>query len=114
MIFDTEKAKLIYEYFTDHDDETFAWITKDKIDYLLFSEFLGGYSIFDTQLNELHSFYTNDDPFIWQKIQFDSINNQLIVEGNYWACPTEIITYNCSEITHLPYPILKRIYPKNH
>ena len=114
MIFDIEKANLIHEYFTDHDDETFAWITKDNIDYLLFPEFLGGYSIFDTQLNKLHSFYTKDDPFIWQNIEFDLINNQLIVEGNYLACPTEIITYKCFETTQLPYFILKRCYPKNH
>lgn len=109
MIFDTEKANLIYEYFTDHDDETFAWITKDNIDYLLFPEFLGGYSIFITQTNDLQSFYTKDDPFIWQKIDYLSNSNQLVVKGCYWACPTEIITYNFNNRMQLPYPIIKRI-----
>ena len=110
MIFDTEKACCIFEYFTDHDAETFAWISINTTDYLLFPEFLGGYSIFNTASLELHSYYCEDDPFIWQEITFSPQQMQLVVTGNYWACPSEIISYSCAACTALPYPILQRTY----
>jgi hypothetical protein len=110
QIFDMEKAICLFEYLTDHDDENFAWITIKDIEYLIYPEFLGGYSLFDTSTLQLHSYYNENDAFIWQNIYFNPEKNQLIVEGNYWACPSERIIYDCKNITQLPYPILERFY----
>lgn len=112
-IYDLHSAKLKFSYLTDNDMETFLWIVKEEIDYLLYPEFLGGYSIYNTKSNELHSYYSESDPFIWTEITFLSDINQLEVIGCYWACPMEKILYDCTDICNLPYPILSRTYLQN-
>jgi hypothetical protein len=103
-----EKDGYLFEYLTDNDNSCSAWIYKDKKDYLLLPEFQGGQSIFDVAEQRLYSFYSEDDPFIWTNIYISPDKTKLAVTGCYWACPFEIVIYDCTNLTELPYPRIHR------
>ncbi len=103
-----EKEGYFFEYLTDNDDTCFEWIYKDKKDYLLLPEAQGGQSIFDIAEQKLHSFYSSEDPFIWTDIHVSADKTKLAVTGCYWACPFEIVVYDCTELTKLPYTCVYR------
>jgi hypothetical protein len=103
-----EKDGYIFEYLTDSDSSCSAWIYKDKKDYLLLPEFQGGQSIFDVAEQRLYSFYSEDDPFIWTNIYISPDKTKLAVTGCYWACPFEIVIYDCTNLTELPYSCIHR------
>jgi hypothetical protein len=103
-----EKDGYFFEYLTDNDNTCSAWIYKDNKDYLLFPEAQGGQSVFDVEERKLFSFYSGEDPFIWTGILISPDKTKLAVEGCYWACPFELVIYDCTDLTALPYPCLHR------
>ncbi|MFC6096330.1 hypothetical protein ACFPVY_06685 [Flavobacterium qiangtangense] len=103
-----EKDVPFFEYLTDNEDTCSLWVYKDKKDYLLLPEFQGGQSIFDVEARKLHSFYSEDAPFIWTSIFLSPDKTKLAVTGCYWACPSEIVIYDCTNLTELPYPCIYR------
>ncbi|MDR6969573.1 hypothetical protein J2X31_003606 [Flavobacterium arsenatis] len=103
-----EKDGHFFEYLTDYEYNCSLWIYKDKKDYLLLPEFQGGQSVFDVEEKKLYSFYSEDDPFIWANIFVSPDNTKLAVTGCYWACPFEIVVYDCSNLTELPYACIYR------
>lgn len=100
-----EKDGSFFEYLTDHEDIAFAWIYADQKDYLILPECLGGQSVFDVSERKLYSNYSVEDPFIWQHIVPSPNQNLLAVEGCYKGYPSELLVYDCSNITSLPYPV---------
>lgn len=103
-----EKDGYFFEYLTDNEDTYSAWIYKDKKDYLLLPEFQGGQSIFDVSEKKLYSFYSEKDPFVWTSIFISPDKTKLAVTGCYKACPFEIVIYDCTNLTELPYPCIHR------
>jgi hypothetical protein len=103
-----EKDGHFFEYLTDNEHTCSLWVYKDKKDYLLLSEFQGGQSIFDVEEQKLHSFYSEADPFIWTSIFLSPDKTKLAVTGCYWACPFEIVVYDCTNLTELPYACIYR------
>lgn len=109
-----ENQKVIFEYLTNHDDDFHTWICKNGNDYLLFPEVQGGQSILDISEQKLYSFYSEDDPFIWVDIFISPDKTKLAVMGCYWACPTELVIYDCNDLTNLPYvPIYRQLLENN-
>ena len=84
------------------------WIESETADYLLFSEALGGQSVFDLCNRKLASYYNADEPFIWVQFYPSPDLRKLAVHGCYWACPFEIVTYDFSTPLQLPLPELNR------
>ncbi len=107
-IFNIETSEKLLEYITDADDNDFAacWFQKDNKDYLILPEAFQGQSIVDISQKQLHSFYSSQEPFIWQTIYPSPDGNKLAVEGCYWACPRELRIYDSTEIVKLPYLIV--------
>ena len=103
-----EKDGHFFEYLTDNEYTCSLWIYMDKKDYLLLPEFQGGQSIFEVEEQKLHSFYSEDDPFIWTSIFLSPDKTKLAVTGCYWACPYEIVVYDCTKLTELPYTCIYR------
>jgi len=103
-----EKEGHFFEYLTDNDDNCFLWVCKDNKDYLLLPEFQGGQSIFDVAEQRLYSYYSEDDSFIWINIHISPNKTKLAVTGCYWACPFEIVVYDCANLTGLPYLCIYR------
>ncbi|MBO0933323.1 hypothetical protein [Fibrella aquatilis] len=98
----------ILAFFADHDDAVYAWLYRNNKPYLLLPECQGGQSIIDLELGELISYYNHDDPFIWLTIYPSPDGKKIAVDGCYWACPFELVIYDCTALTTLPYPILHR------
>lgn len=105
-----EKQEFFFEYFSDSDNICSAWLNLDHKDYLLFPEAQGGQSIFDIQNTRLYSFYSKQDAFIWSYILPSPDNKRLAVIGCYWACPYELVIYDCSDLFNLPYRCIYREY----
>lgn len=103
-----EKDGYFFEYLTDNEDTCSLWIHKDKKDYLLLPEFQGGQSVFDVDERRLYSFYSENDPFIWNNIHISPDKTRLAVTGCFWACPFEIVVYDCTNLTELPYSCIHR------
>ena len=95
-------------FFTDNDDTFYAWLYRDKKPYLLLPECQGGQSIIDLEPAKLTSYYNYEDLFIWIAIYPSPSGRKIAVGGCYWACPFEVVIYDCAELTTLPYPILFR------
>lgn len=101
-----EKNGWLFSYLTDNDDTCWAWIDKGKKEYLLLPETQDGQSILDISTLKLYSFYSSEDPFIWAQIVPSPDQTKLAVIGCYWACPYELLIYDCSHLLELPYPYM--------
>jgi|GEM_PF-1439515 len=103
-----EKDGYFFEYLTDNEDTCSLWIYENKKHYLLLPEFQRGQSVFDVEEQMLYSFYSKDDPFIWTSIFISPDKTKLAVTGCYWACPFEIVVYDCMNLIKLPYSCIYR------
>jgi len=103
-----EEQTFFFEYFSHSDDVCSVWLYRQNKDYLLYPEAQGGQSIFDVENKRLYSFYSKEDAFIWTDILASPDNNKLAVIGCYWACPYELVIYDCSDLFVLPYPYIYR------
>ena len=107
-IWDIEKSVKIFEYLTNSDDMDYCscWVHKNGKEYLMLPEAFQGQSVFDVSSKQLFSFYSREDPFIWQSIHPSPNGNKVAVDGCYWACPNELRVYNTENITELPYKMI--------
>ena len=103
-----EQQGYIFEYLTDNDDEFSGWVCKDNKEYLILPEAQGGQSILDLSEKKLVSFYSDEDPFIWTNVFISPGKDKLAVEGCYWACPLELVVYDCKNLMDLPYASIHR------
>lgn len=107
-IYNIETTEKILEYFTDADDNDYCacWFKKNGDDYLILPEAFQGQSIVDIREKKLYSFYSSEEPFIWQLIYPSPGGNKIAVDGCYWGCPNELRVYDTNKITNLPYPMI--------
>lgn len=107
-IWKTGSPTFDFDYIANSEDvfDDYCWIIKDEIEYLFLPEAIGGQSVYDSQNKRLHSFYSNQEPFIWMGLYPSPDMNKLAVDGCYWACPNELRIYDISEITKLPYKLI--------
>ena len=107
-IWETGNPTFDFDYISNSEDtiQQSCWMIKDGTEYLFLPEATGGQSVYDTKLKQLHSFYSDEEPFIWLKLCPSPDGNKLAVEGCYWACPNELRIYDISEIAKLPYPLI--------
>ena len=77
--------------------------------YLIYNIDLYGYSVMDMSTYEAvdyipaHSF-AGGETFIWCGKYYCAVNNLLVVDGCYWACPWELEFYDFSQPMQLPLP----------
>jgi hypothetical protein len=103
-----EESQKIFEFITSNDIITCRWIVRDEVDYLIYPEDLEGQSILDLTNKQIYSFTSHEDPFIWINIIVSPDKKKLAVDGCYWACPYELVIYDITDLTTLPYPEIKR------
>lgn len=101
---------LLQRFFLDDDHFFHAWVTKDDVDYLLCAEELcGGQTVIDLTNNQLFSYSSGDDGFIWAEY-FLSPNKKIVaIIGCYWACPYVIKLFSFEHPTQLPLPEIKEL-----
>jgi hypothetical protein len=82
-------------------------------DYFLCGrDYHGGYNIFDLTNQKEYAYNPIHEPykelFCWISAEFNKDSQQLIVEGCYWACPFELVTFDFSNPTNIPLPEISR------
>lgn len=84
---------------------------QNGLDYLLYRTELYGYSVLELVTGKSvdyipeSSFTGGEETFIWVDIKYCPLNNLLVVDGCYWACPFEFEFYDFSNPMDLPLPL---------
>jgi hypothetical protein len=83
--------------------------------YILFNTDLYGYSIFCINENKTQHFIPeevlmNKETFIWTDAKYCKINDVLMVNGCYWACPWGVAFYDFSDPMNIPLPHYSNSY----
>ena len=107
-IHNIETNEKLLEYLADSDDahHSACWFQKGGNDYLFLPEVRAGQTIVDMNNRQLYSYYSPEEPFIWQSIFPSPDKNKIAVDGCYWACPNELRIYDITNQTALPYPCI--------
>lgn len=83
-----------------------------KKEYLVCGEDYQGYTIINVTDARVHNFvpddWLNGTGFCWISHTFVPETQELKVEGCFWACPYEIVTYDFSDPDTVPLKELKR------
>jgi hypothetical protein len=87
---------------------------KNGNDYLLCGEDYQGYTIVNLTTKQTKIYapgsMLNGAGFCWADIHgYDEDDDTLMVEGCYWACPYEYVTYDFSNPDELPLPEISRV-----
>jgi hypothetical protein len=82
-------------------------------DYLICGrDYHGGYNIFDLTNKKEYANNPAHEPyrelFCWVDVKFDLDTQTLLVEGCYWACTFEIVTFDFHDPTKLPLTEISR------
>lgn len=105
-IYDTKNSTLLQSFFVNEGSFFHAWVTKNKIEYLLCSEDLcGGQTVIDMTNNKMSSYTHNDDGFIWTKHLLSPDEKFLAVFGCGWGSPYFVIVYLFGNPLALPLKI---------
>jgi hypothetical protein len=93
------------------DDHLLIELIKHKNgkNYIVFNTDLYGYSIFDINEGKIKHFIPEEilkgkEAFIWSDAKYCKINNILMVNGCYWACPWGVAFYDFSDPMNIPLP----------
>jgi len=108
-----KNANLIADVKRNYSSFPYLWVFHPNGDeYLVCGEDYQGYTIVNATKRTVQTFipegWLNGVGFCWIDLNFDSEAQHLVVEGCYWACPYERVTYDFSNPDVLPLPELKR------
>lgn len=91
------------------DDHFFAQIINHSNgkQYLIYNTDLYGYSVLDMSTLETADYvpyksFFGGETFIWCEKHYSPVNDLLVVDGCYWACPWGLEFYNFSQPMQLP------------
>jgi hypothetical protein len=95
----------IAEFITNHPELEHLWLTKDGKSYLYLVEFRNGISVFDLTEKKLTTYISKND---WQQIckYYPSPDLEKLAIIKYSNNGFLLETYDISDTTKLPYPIL--------
>lgn len=110
VLIKSNSGTTVYEYTIIGEHGLLKFIThKNGRQYLIFSRELYGYSVMDMTSHEVahyvpESSFKGGETFIWADVLYCEINNLLVVDGCYWACPDGNEFYDFSSPMALPLP----------
>jgi len=107
-IYQTFENKKIFEFLRNYDTNWHCWINQNGNEYLVCSEDFEGQSVFDLTTMKFYSFFSPSSPFILVEYIPSPDNLKLAVVGCYWACGYELVIYDISNITQLPFREFRR------
>lgn len=106
----TNHDEVIADIIRNYGHFPFCFAEKDGKEYLLYGEDYQGYGILDLETGERKDYLPTEAKkgfgFCWAEIKQEGGN--LLVNGCFWACPYENVTYDFSNPMELPYKELKR------
>lgn len=97
---DREEQKIIAWYSIDDSGDFYNLINhSDGKEYLVFRQDLYGYSVLDIKDRKIFQFYpekslNGGETFIWTGVNYNPLNNLLIVSGCYWGAPNSVEIYS--------------------
>ncbi len=105
-IYENENSRLLFSFFLNDSHFFHSWLTKNEVEYLLCAEDLcGGQTVIDLTNQQMSSYTTNDDGFIWAKHLLSPNQDFLAVFGCFWACPYLVTVYHFDKPMELPLKI---------
>jgi hypothetical protein len=112
MIMD-KNVNLIADIKRNYCSFPYLWVLHPNgNEYLVCGEDYQGYTIINVSKGTVQTFipegWLNGVGFCWVDHKFDPETQHIVVEGCFWACPYERVTYNFSNPDVLPLPELKR------
>ncbi len=107
-VFQSTPEEKIFEFIRNDNLIFHGWLSIENISYLLLSEDFEGQSILDLSNRKFYSYSFKEEKFIWCEFYPSPDSKKLSIIGCYWACPSEIIVFDTSEPTRLPFKELYR------
>ena len=105
------RGEVLYETVGYEDDGVFFdWIEHSNGKrYLVFRKELYGYSVLDVDALRDYHFFPEEslrggETFIWTGTHYNRKTDLLVVEGCFWACPSDLLVVDFSDPARVPYP----------
>lgn len=113
IITNTETDEVVAEVKRNYGSFPYLFIEHPNgNDYLVCGEDYQGYTVVNLTAKKTSTFipegWLKGVGFCWAKYKFNRETQTLIVDGCYWGCPYEVVTYDFSNPDQLPFREIDR------
>jgi hypothetical protein len=110
VILNNGTNEIIFDFFSNHGQLFYSWITANNTEYLVCAEDIyGGQTVVDLTNRVFSSFSLNVDGYISKEFYLSPNGRILATIGCFWACPYSIKLFDFCDPMNLPLREIKEI-----